>query len=306
MKTAYVNCGLCGRDEWNVRFPATLNGIPALDERAFRCTSTGYGRHPQIVQCRYCGYVYANPRWLGGELLEAYRTVEDETYVREREGRRLTFTRHLQSLHEVSGPPAGRRLLDVGAYIGVFVEVARAAGWDACGVEPSHWAVKVAQERGLPVMQGTQQRLESARGQFDVVTMWDVIEHVAEPAEELAHSFRLLKPGGLVAVHTMDVESLFARIMGQRWPWLMEMHIHYFSRRTLTQMLQKQGFEILWCGAQGRYLRLGYLASRLQGWNEGLGRWGVRLVERLGLEGVAIPVNLGDLFTIYARRPRSG
>ena len=302
MKTEYVHCSLCGRDDWQVRFPATLNGSAAFDLDAFRCTSSDYGRHPQIVQCRSCGYVYANPRWVGGELLEAYEAVEDETYVREREGRVLTFRRHLQSLERYTGPAAGRRLLDVGAYIGVFVEVACAAGWDACGVEPSQWAVAVARRRGLPVIQGTQQTLEARAESFDVITMWDVIEHVEDPSAEMARAHALLKSGGLLAVHTMDVDSPVARLMGRHWPWLMEMHIHYFSRRTLAQMLQKEGFTVLASGAQGRYLRLGYLASRLRGFNAGAGALAQHITARLGLDSIAIPVSLGDLFTVYARR----
>lgn len=303
MKTRYVRCGLCGRDDWDVRYPATLDGSATPDVTAFRCTSSGYGDHPQIVQCRYCGYVYANPRWESDDLLDAYQAVEDKLYVDERSGREMTFRRHLQALQRVTGPPDGRRLLDVGAYIGVFIEVALEAGWQACGVEPSQWAVQMARQRGLPVHQGTQATLDAPDGTFDVVTMWDVIEHVADPLAELGRAYRFLKPGGVIAVHTMDVDSLFARLMGERWPWLMDMHIHYFSRRTLLQMLQKQGFEIVWAGAQGRYLRLGYLVTRLEGWNERLGRWGGRMVKALGLAGATIPVNFGDLFTVYGRRP---
>ena len=305
MKQVYVKCNLCGRDNWTVRFPATLNGTQDLDVSAFRCTSASYGRHPQIVQCRHCGHVYANPRWRGDDLLNAYQAVKDDTYIRERQGRELTFSRHLAALEQVTGPPAGRSLLDVGAYIGVFVEVARAAGWNASGVEPSAWAVRVARQRDLPIYQGTQATLQLAGRRFDVITMWDVIEHVDDPATELSSAYQLLRPGGWLAVHTMDVDSLAARLMGRRWPWFMDMHIHYFSRRTLTQLLRKQQFEVVWVGTQGRYLRLEYLATRVEGLNRTLGRFLSRLVRRLGLSQVVVPVNFGDLFTVYARRPRS-
>ncbi|MCA9937725.1 MAG: class I SAM-dependent methyltransferase [Anaerolineales bacterium] len=298
----YVNCNLCGRDEWRVRLPATVSANGNLDVRAFRCTSADYGQHPQIVECRHCGYVYANPRWPADQLLDAYVNVEDETYVNERQGRLLTFRKHLAAMQKHTGPAQGRRLLDVGAYIGVFVEVALEAGWDARGVEPSEWAVREAQAHGLPVLHGTQEAADLDGQQFDVITMWDVIEHVADPAAELARAYDLLRPGGLIAVHTMDIDSLTARFMGTRWPWLMEMHIHYFSRRTLAQMLQNQGYEIIWSGAEGRYLRLGYLASRLGGLNQRLGQWTDRLVRRFHLAELAIPVNFGDLFTVYARK----
>ncbi len=92
-----ILCNLCGPDDSTVRYPATLSAAETPDARAFRCTSAGYGHHAQIVQCNHCGYVYANPRWDSDELIVAkHGAVEDETYVLERIGRRLTFERHLQ------------------------------------------------------------------------------------------------------------------------------------------------------------------------------------------------------------------
>ncbi|MBE2200804.1 MAG: class I SAM-dependent methyltransferase [Anaerolinea sp.] len=285
-----------------MRFPATLNGSQALQVEAFRCTSPSYGHHPQIVQCRHCGYVYANPRWSPDELIAAYTAVEDDTYVAEREGRELTFRKHLQQLEKVTGTGNGRSLLDIGAYIGVFVEVAAQSGWEAWGVEPSDWAAAAAQAQGLNVITGTQDAPELNGQQFDVVTMWDVIEHVDDPLVEMTKAYHLLKPGGWFVVHTMDIDSLTARLMGPRWPWLMDMHLHYFSQRTMAQMLQKIGYEVVWSGAQGRYLRFGYLATRVGGLNRRLGRLAYWLVEKLRLTETAVPVNFGDLFTVYARK----
>ena len=295
-----VNCNLCGRDEWWVRFPATMMDAPQV--QAFRCTSPGYGNHAQIVECRHCGYVYANPRFSGEELLAAYAAVEDSTYVQERAGRELTFERHLQHMEQIVGRANGRSLLDVGAYIGVFVEVAAATGWQVCGVEPSSWAVGEAQKRGLPVIQGTQIAPELQGKQFDVVTMWDVIEHVDDPAAELQKAYDLLKPGGWLVVHTMDVDSLAAKLMGSRWPWLMDMHLHYFSQATLGRMMQNVGFEVAWSGVRGRYLRLGYVVTRLNGLHPLLGRMAGVVVNGLRLRETAVPINFGDLFTIYGRR----
>ncbi|NJN55396.1 MAG: class I SAM-dependent methyltransferase, partial [Anaerolineae bacterium] len=133
-----VTCNLCGADDYQVRFPATgLDQALAVD--AFSCTHAGYGRHARIVQCQQCGHLYANPSWTGEELLTAYTAVEDHTYVEERLGRELTFSKHLHSMEKFTGAANGRALLDVGAYIGVFVQVAAASGWQACGVEPSAW-----------------------------------------------------------------------------------------------------------------------------------------------------------------------
>lgn len=296
-----VDCNLCGRDEYRVRYPATADS-DALRVEAFRCTHSGYGHHPQIVECCHCGLVYANPRWPAEFVLGAYTAVEDETYVQERLGREITFRNHLQRLERVAGPPDGRRLLDAGAYIGVFVEVATAAGWQAMGVEPSEWAAAEAQRRGLDVRVGTMDSVDLSDASFDVVTMWDVIEHVVDPAAELERARRLLRPGGWLVVHTMDIDAPIARLMGPRWPWLMDMHLYYFSGRTLGRMLTEHGYEVVWQGTQGRYLSLGYLASRVEGMSTSLGRAVGTVVNRLGLRESAMPVNFGDLRTFISRR----
>ncbi len=300
-----VHCNLCGQDDWRVRIPSTIRQNGQIDVSAFRCTSPGYGRHAQIVECCNCGYVYANPRWAGDDLLDAYEAVEDETYVAERLGRELTFRHHLREMEKHVGVGNGRSLLDVGAYIGVFVEIAVETGWQACGVEPSEWAAAQAQGRGLNVIHGTQDAPEITGCQFDVITMWDVIEHVDSPSDEMAKAYQLLKPGGWLVAHTMDIGSLTARLMGARWPWFMDMHIHYFSQQTMRQMLEKNGFQVHWSGIQGRYLTAAYLASRVTAYNKPLGKMVTGLVNGLHLAKTAVPVNFGDLFTVYAQRPLS-
>ena len=81
---------------------------------------------------------------------------------------------------------------------------------------------------------------------------------------ELEYIFRVLKPGGWVVIHTMNIESLFARLMGRKWPWFMEMQLYYFSERTLRRILGATKFQRKLSQTQGRYLRLVYLVSRLK------------------------------------------
>ena len=295
----YVKCNMCGHDDTRVRFPSTLpEGTPPQNVEAFRCTSPGYGRHHTIVKCQNCGLVYTNPRFTGDEILDSYAAVEDPLYLEERDGRVLTFERHLRPLEKIKAPPG--KLVDVGAYTGVFVEIAAQHGWDAYGVEPSQWAVAQARDRGLHMIEGTLASPELTDASFDVVTMWDVIEHVADPFGELTQADRLLKPGGLLVVHTMDIDSGFARLMGGRWPWLMEMHIYYFSRRTLKYMLEKAGFTVIRIEPQGRYLRLGYFATRIGGFSPLLGRLLSKLFRVLRVNEMPVPLNFGDLVTAYA------
>lgn len=299
----YVNCNLCGSDDTELLYPSTLAGdLSKNNAQRYRCTSRSYGLHPPIVRCKMCGLVYANPRREGGIILDNYKRVVDDTYLEERKGRVLTFRRNLRPLEELVSPADGPRLLDVGCYTGVFLGIAQGRGWEAWGVEPSRWAVREARRRGLRVAVGTLREAEFPDDFFDVVTMWDVIEHFTDPMGELREVKRILKRDGVVCIHTMNIESTFARLMGNRWPWLMEMHLYYFSPRTLAMMSERAGFQVIGSLTQGRFLRLGYLISRLEPYSRVISRGLTGLVRMLGLATVPISINLGDLFTTYARK----
>ncbi len=297
-----IACNLCGSRNAAQVYPSSLTA-DTLNPSEFRCTSSAYGVHPPIVRCRDCGLVYTNPRWDSAMVRENYALVQDPTYVEEREGRVLTFGRNLRPFEQLVGSNSHtRRLLDVGCHIGVMVELAKECGWEAWGVEPSTWAADQARQRGLQVITGTLADAGLPEDYFDVVTMWDVIEHLTDPADEVRQVRRVLKPNGVFAVHTIDIESRFARFMGKRWPWLMEMHLYYFSPRTLSKLLGRHGFEVIRSSAQGRYLRLGYFTTRIEPYNRPLAHALQAVTNRLNLNRVAIPVNFGDLFTLYARK----
>ena len=297
----HVKCNLCGADDTRLVFPGIVQHQKG-DWEAFRCTHTGYGHHLPVVECRRCGMRYANPRFTEAEILSRYEDVEDPVYLEQLPGRLLTFDARLRHMERFTGPSEGRRLLDVGAYVGACVQVARDRGWDAHGIEPGHWAVSAAQSMGLNVQQGTMHTNPPPPASFDVVTSWDVIEHLTDPLREVHAFAQALKPGGWLAIHTMDCASPFARLMGKRWPWLMEMHLYYFNRRTLTAMLELAGFEIRHIYAESRYLRLDYLASRIEPYSPCIAGLFGRVVRALRITKRAIPVNFGDLMTVYARK----
>jgi 2-polyprenyl-3-methyl-5-hydroxy-6-metoxy-1,4-benzoquinol methylase len=258
--------------------------------------------HPPIVRCRKCGLVYANPRINTQLIEENYAAVDDPVYVEERDGRVITFRKNFLPLEALVATKMPGKLLDVGCHIGVMLEIAKERGWQAVGIEPSKWAAERARERGLEVINSGIASAPLEPNSFDAISMWDVIEHLTDPATDLAHLHRCLKPGGVIGIHTIDVESHFARLMGSRWPWLMEMHLYYFSPRTLGKMLEQIGFKVEKTMYQGRYLRLGYFVSRLEAYSPALSRGLGWMVNRLGLASTAIPVNFRDLFTIFARK----
>lgn len=260
--SVYVVCPLCGADDYRLRYPGTVSPGEEKKIEDYRCTSHQLGRHEDIVQCNRCGMVYNNPQPGPEALLNIYKEVEDPLYREESGARERTFKRSLDQLHCFIKPPG--RLLDVGCYTGVFMKVAAAEGWEVEGVELSSWAANVARETGFEkVYEKPLEQLALPKESFDVITLWDVIEHLSHPGEMLKNVFHLLKPGGVVAFSTHMVDSWAVRILGTRYPFFMDMHVVHFSRKTTKRMLAQEGYELLKIKSHHRILRTGYFLEKL-------------------------------------------
>ena len=145
---------------------------------------------------------------------------------------------------------AGNRgkLLDVGCAMGYFLEVAKADGWDVEGVEISEFGSQHTRET-LNVNVFNSSLSEAVRqgqlekGSFDVVTLWDTLEHLTDPASVFRDVNYVLKDGGWFFFSTVNIDSLLARRQGQRWHFFRPpKHLYYYSEKTLKQYMRKYGF----------------------------------------------------------------
>jgi len=288
-------CALCGGGRLALRFPA--RGEPDADAGAWRCTSFGHRSHPPIWGCEECGLLFQWPRPSGAELRRAYEGVVDPLYMAERDNRILTFRKVARAL----GPARGRSLLDVGAYCGYFLEVAREAGWRAEGLELSRWAAARAREAGFEVHGVPLRELARGGARYDVVTMWDVLEHLPDPREEVEAARQLLRPGGELHLSTIDTGSLVARLLGARWPWLMDMHLVYFDRATVTALLEESGFRVRRVALYSHTVSAGYLLRKVGASFPALRPLAAALA-RVVPAGWPVPVNLGDNMRVSAER----
>jgi SAM-dependent methyltransferase len=166
------------------------------------------------------------------------------------------------------------------------------------GVEPSRWlAASGRTQYGLDIRQGTLQPGLFPENSFDVITLWDVIEHVAEPAELLSTIHQLLQPGGVLLVNYPDFGSWMARQLGKRWPFLLSVHLLYYTRSTITRQLQKAGFQPVRIRPHFQSLKFGYILKRMEPY-VALSRPVRALVEGVGLGNLPLTYNMGQTLVV--------
>lgn len=223
-------------------------------------------------------------------------------YDREKLATISTFEEYLRRISLRA--PKGGTLLDVGAATGTFVELANIAGFAAEGVELSAYAAGAAQVKGLKVKQG---RLEDAGypgNHFDVVTLFDVFEHITDPKGLLAEVSRILKPGGLLVVNTVDADSLYARILGKYWHLILPPeHLLYFSVKNFASFVERNGFTPVETAKIGKSFPLPYVISMLSKWfSLGFLNQFARYSGKTVLRNIKLPIHFHDAFFMIAEK----
>jgi SAM-dependent methyltransferase len=233
----------------------------------------------EVVTCTVCGLVYVTPRLQGQALLDVYdegywksdnpkqRGYAD--YARESALYLRTFQKRMALVKRWI--PEKARILDVGCAAGYFLRIAQQHGHDVHGVELSpaiaHEAVTALGADRVHV--GTLDEAIAVKGHapasFDLVTLWDVIEHVPDPQHVLRTIRGLMKPGGRLLIETQNVASRWARLLGPRWHhYKHHEHLYHFDPQTIRRLLGDCGFRALDVGSAyaGKYVSFGFLAER--------------------------------------------
>lgn len=285
LRLEHAACNICGSTDYRVLIEPT---VTEFDPAEVLTASKGVRGTQTIVRCGECGLTYVNPRIETSLVAESYRLAEDDVYTRGAAGRTHTFRQCVRKISRWKKPPG--KLLDIGCAAGFFVAEARKFGWDAAGIEPSEYLVDWGREHlGENLVKGTLKQGDFKDGKFDILTMWDVLEHVTDPLGELTECFRICKPGGMLIINYPDFGSLLARIAGKRWWFLLSNHLYYFTPDTMKKILEKAGFEVLKFSMHWQTLPLGYLSEIAGMYSKTLSRAGGRILKTLKMENIPIP-----------------
>lgn len=299
-----VNCVLCGQGDAAplVEGPDRLHSLPGT----FR-----------LVRCRRCGLIYQNPRPSPAALAAYYpddyppHVVGQKPTLWNRLDLSLAYAKRVRAMRRFA---TGGRLLDVGCGTGGFLRAVAAAGWEVYGLEPSVRAAKVAAEAcGAPIITARLEDADLPPEFFDVVTLWDVLEHLHDPKAGLAKVSRTLRTGGLLVVSTPDFDSPDRRLFGKYWfGYDLPRHLYIFDRKTVTALLDQVGFKVLEIGHFTAHYQvlagsIRHLATAILG--PTLGQLVYTVVYSAPVRVVTFPIvklcaelNIGPVMTVFARK----
>lgn len=236
------------------------------------CPTCGADRHEQeylkdhfhIVRCLECDMVYVNPIMDEEHYRETYASEEYQEIVKElgEESHEYRLNRFGTERVEImkqffpEGHPAmedgkGPRYLDIGCSTGFVVEAARNEGWRATGIDLNPSAVEFGKERGLDLHASSIEAFEYDH-KFDIISLFDVLEHLVHPRGILEEAISNLTDDGLIFLYLPNYQSASRMLMGKEahfiWP---THHLNYYTIRTIEDLLGRLGLTLEWWQTEG-------------------------------------------------------
>jgi 2-polyprenyl-3-methyl-5-hydroxy-6-metoxy-1,4-benzoquinol methylase len=205
------------------------------------------------VNCARCSFVFINPQLTPQAIQEVYNDRDVRKHYFEElllphveRDQKPEFEERAYRLHSLLGK-SDARLLDIGCAIGNFLLVAQEHGFHGEGLELNELYIDyVRRNRPLRIHQKTLEEMRYPDGSFDVVTLWDVLEHLPKPLETMKEVARIVAPGGLVGLSTINHECINEKILKHRWRYYQPPdHLCSFTPSLLRSLLKTSGFTIV-------------------------------------------------------------
>lgn len=275
-------CVLCGSTEYVLKF--SKNGFQIIGCKNCNLVKTKIPDHLDLE------LIYDESYFQGGKS-DGYADYEGSQKVLKKE-----FSRTLGKVLKVA-KTGQNRLLEVGCAYGYFLDLAQ-KHFKCSGIEISVSAAENAEKIcnniicGIPDME-TLNRI----GDYDIVVMLDVIEHLPNPSETLKNISNFLPEGGIVLLTTGDFGSMYSKIAGKHWRLITPpQHLTFFSRNTICKLFEKHRFKVIEINRPVKFVPFGLVMYQLlRGYNIKLPESLIKLFHK-----VSLPINLFDTMRVIA------
>ncbi|MEO6883794.1 MAG: class I SAM-dependent methyltransferase [Bacteroidia bacterium] len=195
-------------------------------------------QHAYLVQCQKCNFVFGKRIPETTELIAHY-----QKYKRGGEISAITIKRYEELLDAFEKYRKTNKILDIGCGDGYFLEVAKKRGWQTFGTEFTDEAMETCVKKGITIHQGILNSANYSKDNFDVITSFEVIEHINNPQSELENIREILRLGGLFYFTTPNFNSISRLVLKQNWNVIeYPEHLSYYTPKTINVFFQKNNF----------------------------------------------------------------
>lgn len=197
----------------------------------------GYEKH-HLVKCLSCKFIFCEPIPSEKELEAHYENYGRNDYLSP-----LTIKRYHEILDSFEPFRKTNKLIDVGCGIGYFLEEAKKRGWEVYGTEFTDEAMEICSKKGIYMNKGVLNPKDYNSQEFDVITSFEVIEHINNPREELQNFYKILRKGGMVYCTTPNFNSLLRYRLKEKYNVICyPEHLSYYTPKMLKYVFEKEGF----------------------------------------------------------------
>ena len=276
---------LCQSDSYEIIYPKTKSG--------------------RIVKCKNCGLIYANPRitdfLIKDQILTSEKKIGQE-YISDEKNKIKNFKNRLKKIKKFN--PSKGQLLDVGSYTGLTIIAAKELNWQATGVEPNKTAADYGIKKyNLKIKNTLLEKACFPSNNFDVITLFQTIEHLPNPNQTLQEIYRILKPNGLIAIETPNINSRAAKTSGTNWRQFIPSHYWFFTKKSLTRLLNKHNFQPIYFQLPSKKISLALIASTIRRiYSNSLGKFLQKLFKKLHIQNWSFKINFHDILFIIAKK----
>lgn len=209
-------------------------------------TLKGYEKH-YLGKCRNCGFVFSQKLPTPTDFDKIYSAYGRKDYLSE-----ITIKRYNEILDSFEKYRKTNKILDIGCGIGYFLEEAKKRNWKVYGSELADKAINICVEKGIQMHKGDLNQSNWDAESFDVITSFELVEHISYPKNVIISAINLLRKGGILYITTPNFNSIVRRRLKAKWSVIaFPEHVSYFTKKSMNFVMTNIGFRKLYSKTHG-------------------------------------------------------